>query len=227
MNASLLPYTRQFAATGSMLTDKQMANEPYCHSPSCPIQSSGALAIQVPLGMGKLPRIFFNYNQNDACNTGNPDSPFSAKLNPFSATRSRHTVPILGLILPFTAQLHPCYRYILTGTLHVLLVAGYNWNRGHRSDVAKSVKLYHETSRKMFYHWDWYVLTIYIYIYIYIYVFYPDLGYTSNVSEGFCANLFSEYLNKPCKISNSNKPQWIAGFFVYVDNETLWINQTV
>ena len=43
------------------------------------------------------------------CHTGKPNSPFSAKHHPFQAqtTRSRHTIPVLGLILPFTAQSHP------------------------------------------------------------------------------------------------------------------------
>ena len=48
--------------------------------------------------------------------TGKPNSPFSAKHHPFQAqtTRSPHTIPVLGLILPFTAQSHPPFSVFLT-----------------------------------------------------------------------------------------------------------------
>ena len=50
--------------------------------------------------------------------TGKPNSPFSAKHHPFYAqtTRSRHTIPVLGLILPFTAQSHPPFSVYFDGS---------------------------------------------------------------------------------------------------------------
>ena len=52
------------------------------------------------------------------CHTGKPNSPFSAKHHPFQAqtTRSPHTIPVLGFILPFTAQSHPPVFGIFDGS---------------------------------------------------------------------------------------------------------------
>ena len=50
--------------------------------------------------------------------TGKPNSLFSAKHHPFQAqtTRSPHTIPVLGLILPFTAQSHPPFSVFFDGS---------------------------------------------------------------------------------------------------------------
>ena len=96
-----------------------------CHASSCLSQCVKVSAFAT----------WSKYKTGTWYHTGKPNSPFSAKHHPFQAqtTRSPHTIPVLGLILPFTAQSHPPFSVFLTGPPHVLLTARYNCSRGHQS----------------------------------------------------------------------------------------------
>ena len=82
--------------------------------------------------------------------TGKPNSLFSAKHHPFWAQtiRSRHTIPVLGLIHPFTAQSHnfgvfwrvPHMCCLLQDTIAVV---------GTSQGMARSTKSNHEASPEM------------------------------------------------------------------------------
>ena len=83
--------------------------------------------------------------------TGKPNSPFSAKHHPFQAqtTRSPHTIPVLGLILPFTAQSHPRFRYFWRVPHMCCLLQDTSAVVGTSQGMARSTKSNHEASPEM------------------------------------------------------------------------------
>ena len=137
--------------------------------------------------------------------TGKTNSPFSAKHYPFSAqtTSSLYTIPVLGLILPFTAQLHsPFSVFVRTPTCSACYkIQLQDW---HQCGMARCAKLNHEASPEMtmFYHKDW---------------FFKWYAYSIRISSKFpmfhsnyFVVLLSKYLSEICWLDpGTNSGIWI------------------
>ena len=129
--------------------------------------------------------------------TGEPNSPFSAKLHPLNHLFSAHHFPpILGIIFPFTAH------------LHVLLAT----SRGHQSGVAKSVKSIMKQVGK------WFCCTVRLVNFNDMYIL-----YRSHVNFQRFRGIFVQFCSVKILISRTNyrtpiHPSWIAGIFVCVVN---------